>query len=949
MTQRSTSPFQYRTRVGFLVLAGLLLLASLGCTRRFYRNWADREVAGVLEEKDVVPDWKIENYHVYPDSRARFADPDKPDRPPMPPDDPAARALAPNPQRPKHAGVGFHEGAGYLELLAAWDAHNRGQAAPASGPETIQQTSLTQEKGPGKENYAEPPGTPRKADAASSPGHRPYLITLEQAVELGLINSREFQARRENLYLAVLPVTQERFSFAFQSFAIGTAIREYTGELTGFGKGDHWRFNTTTGFTKLFPRGALLLFAFANRTVVDLSGRTDLASVSTMNLDFIQPLLLGGGRAVTLEPLTQIERNLVYEIRDYARFRKQYFQYISGGGDLGNFQGGVSAFGRAFAPGTVTLDSGNPARPGVVPRGAGVVNLTVGTVAPSEGYLPTEQKKGFIAIQQRNVERLVDILKLFQAYEEGGEVSSLQVGQVQLQLLDAQAALLQNQQDYSDSLEGFKLQLGVPPSLPLELADDHIRPLLDQYDRFETALSQFESAVKQLERFDAPQEAPLLRERIRQLLTQSPLVKDTVEFKKGIEARWQQWFKDRLDDKAVGDKLSKLYAERRRLLDLKALRAAQDITSLAASTLGLLGSPFGQGPLVAAPAVLEQVPRTLTPDEERRLNAVGADISLGEMERELRQYEKMPWAKEAKERDRRERHVQLFRVLRTTVVEVLGEARNERTALLRLQWPHLPGIDIGGVDMVEGPLEPAYEVGEQLARENRLDLMNARAQLVDAWRQVAVYANSLLGGLNVGYHMDSSTPPDEARPLAFQPQRTRHQLILNTELPLVRLAERNNYRAALIAYQRARRALMAAEDQVAAQIRAEVRQLQVLVRTARIQQQSVELNFQQVENALEQFRAPQAPGAGAGNAGTVAALTQQLLNAYGRLPQSQNRLLAIWTQYLVARQQLYLDLELMRLDSRGVWIDELSNRLLDAAGRDALGQSDAQPNLQPAG
>ena len=31
-------------------------------------------------------------------------------------------------------------------------------------------------------------------------------------------------------------------------------------------------------------------------------------SVSTINLDAIQPLLRGGGKAVTLEPLTQVER-----------------------------------------------------------------------------------------------------------------------------------------------------------------------------------------------------------------------------------------------------------------------------------------------------------------------------------------------------------------------------------------------------------------------------------------------------------------------------------------------------------------------------------------------------------------------------------------------------------------------------------------------------------------
>ena len=39
----------------------------------------------------------------------------------------------------------------------------------------------------------------------------------------------------------------------------------------------------------------------------------------------------------------------------------------------------------------------------------------------------------------------------------------------------------------------------------------------------------------------------------------------------------------------------------------------------------------------------------------------------------------------------------------------------------------------------------------------------------------------------MAYHMDSTTPPDMAKPLAFAGSRTRHQLIFNAQLPLVRL------------------------------------------------------------------------------------------------------------------------------------------------------------------
>ena len=63
---------------------------------------------------------------------------------------------------------------------------------------------------------------------------------------------------------------------------------------------------------------------FANQTVVDFVRFPKTISESTITLDLVQPLLRGGGRAVTLEPLTQTERNLLYQIRAFARFRKEF-------------------------------------------------------------------------------------------------------------------------------------------------------------------------------------------------------------------------------------------------------------------------------------------------------------------------------------------------------------------------------------------------------------------------------------------------------------------------------------------------------------------------------------------------------------------------------------------------------------------------------------------------
>src|SRR5205823_163783 len=142
----------------------------------------------------------------------------------------------------------------------------------------------------------------------------------------------------------------------------------------------------------------------------------------------------------------------------------------------------------------------------------------------------------------------------------------------------------------------------------------------------------------------------------------------------------------------------------------------------------------------------------------------------------------------------------------------------------------------------------------------RLDLMNQRAQLVDSWRKIRVVANSLMGVLNVEYHLDSSTPSGLAHPFAFSGSGTRHELIFNAQPPLVRRIERNNYRSALIAYQQQRRALMAAEDQVLYAIRFQLRNMRAVGNNyQRIQKRAIELAYAIVDQALEAFNQPPAP------------------------------------------------------------------------------------------
>ena len=1020
-------------------LAAVALLALVfgpGCTRHDFRRRADKDVEGVISQKNVFPDWQVKSWHVYPDPRARFADKSNPDRPPFPPDDYAARLLSPNPQRPtKKSGVGRVDGDGYVALLEKWDAENRawdpvpktaslpeGMGEPlaasrdariareaASGsradspfpvggvglrqgerpavrhavpsdlpaalrpsvtetPPAAQPAPVVKAAGPGdfgpwaaarpsmpgpvvadrgngptitelrppvvllvagevEQNGKTVPAValvplggqpvvpPPDAPPAPLPGPLPldpkqpdfgkpgatgdpaadylralesgqvgYRIRLEQAIELGLINGREFQDRREDLYLAALPVTLARFNFAAQAFFTEQVVRQSTGRELAAG-GEKWTLNTTGGVSKLFPTGALLIARLANQVVIDLSGDKPTTAVSNLSLSLVQPFLRGGGYAVTLENLTQSERTLLYAMRSYARFRKLFFVAIAAGPSSGGYTN--NPYGLQGLSANLGRGIGN--------------NLT----AVNVGYLPLLLQDATIANQRRNVAALEKFLKLYQAFREGGQQSDLQVGQVEVQLLNSRGQLLGSPQSggssgirgYLDTLDNFKLQLGLPVTVPLELDDTPLKPIRQQLGRFDELFAQVQAVELEAAKYDRNEPVAGFRKRWLALFTESPLVRGT-PFAKTIGDRWAAWGPDRLTDAQRLDRWRQLREERRKLLAERAEREARNQKS----------------------PKKESDP----PGESARLAALTADIELGEFEEKVREYEAQPWAKKTgKERDAIQDGA--FAAAFNSFYLIVTEARNDRLAAVYRSWPELAALPVAGTDVLEASLDDAYTAGIQAALTSRLDLMNARAQVVDAWRQIAVTANSLQGVFDVRYDLNSGTPAGGNNPVAFSGDRSTHQLTFNAQLPLVRRAERNNYRAALIAYQRQRRTLMAFEDNIANDVRGDVRELRTLAQLYRIQQRVVGLGYAQVDNAQAILFAPPIPGAGS-DAGSAAALTQQLLQNQSNLVNAQNALYQIWVSYLTARMSFYLDLEQMTLDDRGVWCDEFFDR-----------------------
>ena len=183
---------------------------------------------------------------------------------------------------------------------------------------------------------------------------------------------------------------------------------------------------TVAGVGKVFNSGAKLVAGFANQIVFNFIGKNSCQPTvqSFLPLSLVQPFLRGGGRAVTLEPLTQAERNLVYQVRSFAQFRQQFLVTILVGGSVPNF---------GSARGTAGFSAGS------------------GNIDPVVGFLNVLQDLQEIENDRKNIAAFEQLVKVYRELIQGESsgLSQLQLDQVDSSLQRAQAALVARQIDVS--------------------------------------------------------------------------------------------------------------------------------------------------------------------------------------------------------------------------------------------------------------------------------------------------------------------------------------------------------------------------------------------------------------------------------------------------------------------------------------------------------------------
>jgi outer membrane protein TolC len=148
----------------------------------------------------------------------------------------------------------------------------------------------------------------------------PVQLSLLDALDVAAENSREFQLNKEGLYRAALALTGVQNNFAVQWDSNNNSAR-----ISGTGNDDiDADFDANLNASALTVAGTELTLGFMQALTRSITPGGDLvgAGGNLLSLGIFQPLLRGAGVAVNREPLTQAERNVIYEIRDFERSRR---------------------------------------------------------------------------------------------------------------------------------------------------------------------------------------------------------------------------------------------------------------------------------------------------------------------------------------------------------------------------------------------------------------------------------------------------------------------------------------------------------------------------------------------------------------------------------------------------------------------------------------------------
>jgi len=354
---------------GSLLLLGLAVMA--GCSARHYRESADRAAHSIIEQKQQQALGRAEPIQV------------------ASPADTLRRRL----------------------LLD--------QNLPYTGPASLGVRDLPADKYWDPERHLVPAG-----EGVSIPeSTEPLTLTLIDALQVAARNSRDYQTAKESVFTEALNLDLERdeFRHTFSGLLSGLFSADLSGDEAVRGISGE----AEASVSRKLKSGVELTSAIAV-DLVRLLTQSEASSLGLMaDASISIPLLRGAGRFVAAESLTQAERDVIYAIYEFERFK------------------------RTFA------------------------------VQIANEYLSVLQQRQQVVNQEENYRSLITSARRARRWAEGGRIAEFQFDQAVQQELSARDGWIRARQTYASRLDGFRISLGLPTDAEVELDSKELARLLE--------------------------------------------------------------------------------------------------------------------------------------------------------------------------------------------------------------------------------------------------------------------------------------------------------------------------------------------------------------------------------------------------------------------------------------------------------------------------------------
>ncbi len=267
----------------------------------------------------------------------------------------------------------------------------------------------------------EPPLEPLRARlVAEAAVGAPAELSLDLVgcLSVAAENSRDWQDQREQLFRTALSLTLQRWNFSVQENATGSAFLAGTG-----GKANSQGFTSNLNLFKLLGIGTRISANVGIDLLRDVGSGDGWDALSHLSLNITQPILRGFGSEIVMEPLTQAERDVLYQARRYERFR------------------------RTFA------------------------------VDVAQRFFRVLEQIDQLANEEANHKNLTQLRERNEALGEAGRITDVQVDQARQDELSAEDRLVAARRDLEAALDDLKFTLGLPIGVHLKLEENGLRSL----------------------------------------------------------------------------------------------------------------------------------------------------------------------------------------------------------------------------------------------------------------------------------------------------------------------------------------------------------------------------------------------------------------------------------------------------------------------------------------